>query len=74
MPDTLLVDTASANTWIGAGQAYVQTGSSVQTADTVVRLHVWLRGQGLHMPLLERAIQLGIIRSRYCSFSTFYAS
>ena len=33
---TLLVDTGSANTWIGAGKAYVKTGSSVDTGRTVV--------------------------------------
>ncbi|KAM5531980.1 hypothetical protein V8D89_014380 [Ganoderma adspersum] len=32
---TLLVDTGSANTWIGAGKAYVKTGSSVDTGRTV---------------------------------------
>lgn len=34
--DTLLVDTASSNTWVGAAQLYDQTSTSVQTRDTVV--------------------------------------
>ncbi|KAF7794844.1 hypothetical protein EIP86_005986 [Pleurotus ostreatoroseus] len=32
---SLLVDTASSNTWVGAMQLYVQTSTSVQTRDTV---------------------------------------
>jgi cathepsin E len=36
--DTLLVDTGSSNTWIGAGQPYVKTGSSVPTSDSVVSI------------------------------------
>ncbi|KAN0135184.1 aspartic protease [Lactarius tabidus] len=32
---TLLVDTGSSNTWIGAGQPYVKTGSSAPTSDSV---------------------------------------
>ncbi|KAI0782864.1 aspartic peptidase A1 [Abortiporus biennis] len=32
---TLLVDTGSSNTWIGAGKAYVRTPTSIQTPDTV---------------------------------------
>ncbi|KAF8815052.1 aspartic peptidase A1 [Phlegmacium glaucopus] len=31
----LLVDTGSANTWVGANQAYVKTSTSVQTSNTV---------------------------------------
>ncbi|KAI0327436.1 acid protease [Cubamyces sp. BRFM 1775] len=33
--DDLIVDTGSSNTWVGAGKAYVQTGSSVDTGDEV---------------------------------------
>ncbi|KAL4242480.1 peptidase A1 family protein [Abortiporus biennis] len=32
---TLLVDIASSNTWVGADQTYIQTGTTVQTQDTV---------------------------------------
>ncbi len=32
----LIVDTGSSNTWVGAGEAYVQTSSSVDTGDEVV--------------------------------------
>ncbi|KAI9450419.1 aspartic peptidase A1 [Lactarius psammicola] len=31
----LLIDTGSSNTWVGAGKAYVQTSTSVQTEDSV---------------------------------------
>ena len=34
--DSLLIDTGSSNTWVGAGKAYVKTGTSVQTANRVV--------------------------------------
>ena len=33
---TCIVDTGSSNTWVGAGQAYVITDSSVDTGDFVV--------------------------------------
>ncbi|CDO71514.1 hypothetical protein BN946_scf184910.g13 [Trametes cinnabarina] len=33
--DSLLVDTGSSNTWVGAGKAYVRTSSSTQTRDRV---------------------------------------
>ena len=33
----LLVDTGSSTTWVGAGPAYVQTNSSQDTGETVVR-------------------------------------
>ncbi|TFY59242.1 hypothetical protein EVJ58_g5896 [Rhodofomes roseus] len=33
--DTLIVDTGSSNTWVGANQAYVQTTSSTSTGQTV---------------------------------------
>ncbi|KAF8264374.1 family A1 protease [Lactarius quietus] len=33
--NNLLIDTGSANTWVGAGKAYVQTSTSVQTDDSV---------------------------------------
>ncbi|OJT05192.1 Polyporopepsin [Trametes pubescens] len=33
--DDLIVDTGSSNTWVGAGTAYVQTSSSVDTGDEV---------------------------------------
>ena len=36
--DTLLIDTGSSNTWIGAGRAYTKTSTSHDTGDTVVRL------------------------------------
>ncbi|THG97451.1 hypothetical protein EW026_g4558 [Hermanssonia centrifuga] len=32
---SLLVDTGSSNTWVGAGKAFVKTSSSVQTSDRV---------------------------------------
>lgn len=32
----LLIDTGSSNTWVGAGQQYVQTSSSVDTGDLFV--------------------------------------
>ncbi|KAF8626737.1 hypothetical protein AX17_006502 [Amanita inopinata Kibby_2008] len=32
---SLIVDTGSSNTWVGAGKAYVKTGSSVRTSDSV---------------------------------------
>ncbi|KAH9046277.1 aspartic peptidase A1 [Lactarius hengduanensis] len=32
---TLLIDTGSSNTWIGAGKAYVKTSTSVKTRDSV---------------------------------------
>lgn len=35
--DTLLVDTGSSNTWVGSRSPYVQTETSVQTPDFVVR-------------------------------------
>jgi len=36
--DTLIIDTGSANTWIGAGKPYVRTNTSVQTNDQVVSI------------------------------------
>ncbi|PIL30059.1 transporter [Ganoderma sinense ZZ0214-1] len=36
---TLLVDTGSANTWVGAGKPYVKTRSSVDTGETVFILY-----------------------------------
>ena len=36
LADSLLVDTGSSNTWIGAGKAYQRTSSSVMTNDAVV--------------------------------------
>jgi hypothetical protein len=30
--------TISSNTWVGAGQSYVRTSTSVETSDTVVRI------------------------------------
>ena len=35
--DSLLIDTGSSNTWVGAGQSYVQTSTSQDTGDSVVR-------------------------------------
>lgn len=34
--DTLLLDTGSSNTWVGAGKKYVKTSSSMPTSDSVV--------------------------------------
>lgn len=36
--DNLIIDTAGANTWVGAEQSYKITSSSVKTNDTVVRI------------------------------------
>jgi cathepsin E len=36
--DTLLVDTGSSNTWVGAGKAYVKTKTSVETSNSVVSI------------------------------------
>ena len=36
--DSLLIDTGSSNTWVGAGKAFVKTSTSVQTTDRVVRI------------------------------------
>ena len=33
----LIVDTGSSNTWVGANQSYVNTSSSIDTGDEVVR-------------------------------------
>ena len=35
--DELVVDTGSSNTWVGAGQTYIQTSTTQQTRDQVVR-------------------------------------
>ena len=32
---TLLIDTGSSNTWVGAGKAYVKTSTSVDTGEPV---------------------------------------
>ena len=34
--DTLIVDTGSSNTWVGADKSYVASSSSQDTGDTVV--------------------------------------
>ena len=34
--DSLIIDTGSSNTWVGAGKPYVKTSTSVQTKDRVV--------------------------------------
>lgn len=34
--DTLVLDTGSANTWVGASKAYVVTGTSEDTGEPVV--------------------------------------
>jgi hypothetical protein len=34
--DSIIVDTGSANTWVGANTHYVKTNTSVNTSDTVV--------------------------------------
>ena len=36
--DTVLVDTGSSNTWVGATQPYIQTSTSIQSRDRVVSL------------------------------------
>jgi hypothetical protein len=36
--DNLILDTASANTWVGANQSYIMTSSSVKTGDSVVSI------------------------------------
>ena len=36
--DNLILDTAGANTWVGANAPYIQTVSSVQTDDSVVSI------------------------------------
>jgi hypothetical protein len=35
--DTLIIDTGSSVTWLGAGKPYVKTKSSMQTLNDVVR-------------------------------------
>ena len=37
--DTLLIDTGSSNTWVGAGQPYVKTSTSQETDDSAVISH-----------------------------------
>jgi hypothetical protein len=41
--DTLIIDTGSANTWIGAGKPYVRTNTSVQTNDQVVSICIFVQ-------------------------------
>ena len=36
--DTLILDTGSANTWVGASKAYVVTGTSEDTGEPVVSI------------------------------------
>lgn len=36
--DNLAVDTATANTWVGANQPYTITSTSLQTSDSVVSI------------------------------------
>ena len=36
LADSLLVDTGSSNTWVGANKEFVPTSTSVNTSDTVV--------------------------------------
>ena len=36
--DTLLIDTGSSNTWVGAGKAYAKTKTSMQTSNNVVSI------------------------------------
>lgn len=36
-PDSLLIDTGSSNTWVGAGKPYVPTSSSINLNEEVVR-------------------------------------
>jgi cathepsin E len=40
--DNLVVDTGSANTWVGAGKAYVKTNTSVETYNSVVSIVFFL--------------------------------
>lgn len=39
---TLLIDTGSSNTWVGAGKAYVKTSTSKSTGQKVVSVSSWL--------------------------------
>lgn len=37
---TLLIDTGSSNTWVGADQSYVKTGTSKSTGESIVSPHI----------------------------------
>ena len=40
--DSLIVDTGSSNTWVGAGKAFRKTSSATPTNDTVVGVtEIW---------------------------------
>ncbi len=41
---TLLIDTGSSNTWVGADQSYVKTSTSKSTGESIVSPHI---GSGL---------------------------
>ena len=41
----LMVNTGSSNTWVGAGKAFVRTGTSVETDDRVVCIPPKCAGQ-----------------------------
>ncbi|KAI0296360.1 aspartic peptidase A1 [Multifurca ochricompacta] len=45
--DTLLIDTGSSNTWVGAGKTYVRTNTSVQTSDSTEFTDTVTIGPGL---------------------------
>ncbi len=36
LPDSLLIDTGSSNTWVGAGKAFVHTATTKDTGNLVV--------------------------------------
>lgn len=38
--DSLLIDTGSSNTWVGAGKAFVHTSTTVQTSNKVVSFNL----------------------------------
>jgi hypothetical protein len=46
--DTLIIDTGSANTWIGAGKPYARTNTSVQTNDQVVSIFIFVQSIDQH--------------------------
>lgn len=40
LSDSLIIDTGSSNTWVGAGKAFVETSTSVQTSNLVVSCYL----------------------------------
>jgi cathepsin E len=59
--DNLAVDTATANTWVGANQPYTMTSTSVETSDSVVS--IVLRADGflvkLELKLMNQKVTYG---------------